>query len=79
MDRAGYVLRVRAFQVKAVDTTAAGDTFIGAFAAASQTGCPTKEALMFAAAAAAIAVTLQGAQSSIPSRMEIESFLFGRS
>jgi ribokinase len=68
-------IAVPAFRVKAVDTTAAGDTFIGAYAAASAEGKETRQALLFATAASALAVTKEGAQSSIPSREEIEQFL----
>ncbi|REK71286.1 ribokinase [Paenibacillus paeoniae] len=69
---------VSAFRVQPVDTTAAGDTFIGAYAAASADGLATEEALVFAAAAAALAVTRHGAQSSIPDKAEIEAFLASR-
>ncbi|WP_246029289.1 ribokinase [Paenibacillus humicus] len=68
---------VPAYKVEAADTTAAGDTFIGAFAAACAQGSESREALRFAAAAAAIAVTRHGAQSSIPSKDEIEAFMAG--
>jgi ribokinase len=66
---------VPAFQVEAVDTTAAGDTFCGAFAVALVEGKPMKAALQFASAAAAISVTRMGAQPSAPTRNEIEQFL----
>ncbi|WP_274651211.1 ribokinase [Paenibacillus humicola] len=75
LDAAGVSHRVPAFRVEAVDTTAAGDTFIGAYAAALAGGHEVAEALRFASAAAAISVTRQGAQSSIPQREEIERFL----
>lgn len=75
LDREGAVHRVPAFKVSPVDTTAAGDTFIGAFAAASAEGLAMPEALRFAAAAAAISVTRAGAQSSIPAKAEIEALL----
>lgn len=68
-------LTIPAFRVKPVDTTAAGDTFLGAYATASVEGKSTEEALQFAAAAAALAVTKAGAQTSIPSRDEIAAFL----
>ncbi len=59
-------------KVAAVDTTAAGDCFNGAFAAALAEGKTEGEAVCFANAAAAIAVTREGAQSSIPTRAEVE-------
>jgi ribokinase len=63
------------FKVDAVDTTAAGDTFIGSFAAAKASGKKTKEALLFATAASAMTVTRHGAQNSIPLKNEIDMFL----
>jgi ribokinase len=63
------------FKVNAVDTTAAGDTFIGSFAAAKASGKKTKEALLFATAASAMTVTRHGAQNSIPLKNEIDVFL----
>jgi len=70
-DAEGESLFAPARKVRAVDTTAAGDTFIGALVAAGSNGMPIAEAMSFAAAAAAIAVTRPGAQASIPSREEI--------
>ena len=70
---------VPAFQVKAVDTTAAGDTFCGAFAVALVEGKSLKESLQFASAAAAISVTRMGAQPSVPKRREIDDFLLQNS
>lgn len=69
---------VPGFRVPAVDTTAAGDTFNGAFVAALTDGRPMREALLFANAAAALSVTRVGAQASIPTRREIDSFLAER-
>jgi len=66
---------VPSFKVEAVDTTAAGDTFCGAFAVALVEGKSLKNALQFASAAAAISVTRIGAQPSAPSRIEIDEFL----
>lgn len=66
---------VPGFPVDAVDTTAAGDVFNGAFAVALAEGKDAIEAARFANAAAAISVTRPGAQSSIPSREEVEAFL----
>jgi ribokinase len=64
-----------AFPVKAVDTTAAGDAFNGAFATALMLGMEKLEAARFASAAAAISVTRAGAQPSMPSRAEVEELL----
>ncbi len=66
---------VPAYQVEAVDTTAAGDTFCGALSVALVEGKKLKESLQFASAAAAISVTRMGAQPSAPNRSEIEQFL----
>ncbi len=63
------------FSVKAVDTTAAGDTFNAALAVALSEDRPPAEALRFANAAAAISVTRAGAQASIPTRAEVDAFL----
>ena len=75
--RDGEPVHVPAFRVQPVDTTAAGDTFIGAMAAASCEGKPVLDALRFAAAASALAVTRHGAQPSIPVRDEVERLLSG--
>jgi ribokinase len=64
-----------AFHVKAVDTTAAGDVFCGAFGVAIGEGRDLLQAARFASAASAISVTRLGAQTSVPSRVEIEQFL----
>ena len=63
------------FAVDAVDTTAAGDAFCGALAAALALGHTTAEALRFASAAGALAVTRPGAVPSIPLRARVEAFL----
>ncbi len=63
------------YRVRAVDTTAAGDTFNAALAIALAEGKRLSEALPFANAAAAISVTKLGAQASAPSRDEVEKFL----
>ncbi|MBL8029109.1 MAG: ribokinase [Fibrobacteres bacterium] len=60
------------FKVKAVDTTAAGDTFNGAFAVAIAERMELTQALRFACGAAALSVTKKGAQESIPFRKAIE-------
>ena len=66
---------VPGFKVKALDTTAAGDTFNGALAVALAEGKPLPDAVRFANAAAAISVTRLGAQTSVPTRKEIERWL----
>ena len=63
------------FRVEAVDTTAAGDTFNGAFACALAEGRDPFAAARFANAAGALSVTRHGAQTSIPSRVEVDEFL----
>jgi ribokinase len=72
------VIITPAFKVLCVDSTAAGDAFIGAFAASSRGDYSTEESLRFAAAAAAITVTRDGAQMSIPNAKEIKGFLLNR-
>jgi ribokinase len=59
-------------KVKAVDTTAAGDTFIGGFAAQLAQGASVETAIRFAQRAAALSVTRAGAQPSIPTRAELD-------
>lgn len=63
------------FTVKAVDTTAAGDTFNGALVTRWLEGRAIREAIRFAHAAAAISVTRAGAQPSVPTRQEVDAFL----
>ena len=62
-----------AYQVNAVDTTAAGDCFNGAFAAFLAKGYPLKKAIRYAEKASSIAVTRKGAISSLPKAKEVES------
>lgn len=63
------------FRVEAVDTTAAGDTFNGALLAAELAGADFHSAVRFAHGAAALSVTCFGAQSSIPGKQEVDTFL----
>ena len=63
------------FRVKAVDTTAAGDTFCGYFLAAMAENMPVTECLKRASAASAISVSRAGASPSIPAREEVDRFL----
>ncbi|MCM3443053.1 ribokinase [Metabacillus halosaccharovorans] len=66
---------VRGYQVEAVDSTGAGDTFNGALAVSLSTGSPLIKASQFANAAAALSVTKLGAQAGMPTKEEVESFL----
>ncbi|HYH28854.1 MAG TPA: ribokinase [Pseudonocardia sp.] len=68
---------VPARPVHAVDTTAAGDTFVGALAVALGEGRPAPDALTWATAAAALSVQRSGASASMPLRHEIDSLLEG--
>ncbi|MBU1329792.1 MAG: ribokinase [Gammaproteobacteria bacterium] len=61
--------------IQAVDTTAAGDTFVGGFAAALAQGLDEAEAIRFGQAAAALSVTRAGAQPSIPHLAEVQARL----
>ncbi|EKO3659278.1 ribokinase [Vibrio metschnikovii] len=63
------------FRVSATDTTAAGDTFNGAFVTGLLENMSLESAIKFAHAAAAISVTRFGAQTSIPTRQEVDEFL----
>jgi ribokinase len=68
-------LRQAAYRVETVDTTAAGDCFCGALAVSLTEGAGLNQALRFACASAATCVTRPGAQSSMPSRPEVNQFL----
>ena len=65
----------RAFDVDVVDTVAAGDAFAGGLAVALGEGKPLGDAIRFAAAAGAIAVTKPGAQDAMPTRAEVDHLL----
>jgi ribokinase len=71
----GKAAWVSPFKVQAVDTVGAGDCFNGAFAVALLEGKDPWTAARFASAAAALSVTRQGAQASMPSRAEVNAFL----
>lgn len=75
----GKVGRVPGFSVEAVDTTAAGDSFVGALSVALGEGMALSDAVRFGNAAGALAATRVGAQPAIPKRAEIEAFLAERS
>jgi ribokinase len=60
-------------RVDAIDTTAAGDTFVGGFAAERVRGASIRDAIDFGQRAAALSVTRQGAQASIPTQAEVRA------
>jgi len=62
-------------KVQAIDTTAAGDTFVGGFAAALSQGQSEAQAIRFGQAAAALSVTRAGAQPSIPTFVDVQESL----
>lgn len=66
---------IPSFPVTPVDPTGAGDAFCGSFAAALCDGKSIEQALRFANAAGALAVTIAGAEPSLPKRSEIDAFL----
>lgn len=68
------ITHAEAFKVKAVDSTAAGDSFIGAFCAKFDT-VEMDTAVRYAQATSAIVVSRKGASTSIPTRKEVEEFI----
>ena len=73
--REGLDVAIASFPTSALDTTAAGDCFNGAFATGLLMRKAPAEAARFAAAASAISVRRQGAQSSMPALAEVEELL----
>ena len=67
--------RLAAYAVSAVDTTAAGDAFNGAFAVALMKGQSPVDCAMWASGVAAISATRHGAQPSMPTLIEVDRFL----
>jgi ribokinase len=68
-------IRMRAFKVKSVDSTSAGDAFMGGLACGLSEDMPVDDTLRFASAAGALATTKLGAQPSLPSRAEVDALL----
>jgi ribokinase len=66
-----------AFQVRAVDTTAAGDAFAAGLAVALAEGMDLVDAVVWGNAAGALAATVHGAQPSLPTRQNLEQLLAG--
>lgn len=64
-----------AYEITAVDTTAAGDAFNGALAVALAEGAPLLEAVRYGMAAGALSATKRGAQPSLPKRDAVKNFL----
>lgn len=73
--RNGEQVLIPGFRVPVVDTTGAGDTFNGALAVALSKGMALEDACRYANAAAALSVTKLGAQTGMPTKKELESFL----
>jgi ribokinase len=69
------VISLEAFRVEAVDTVGAGDCYCGVLAASLAEGRTVGEAMRRASAAAALSTTRRGAQTSLPTAVEIEAFL----
>lgn len=67
--------RVKAHKIEAIDTTAAGDTFVGAFASQLLKDVPLKKALNYASICSAITCLNKGAQQAIPTAKEVKEYL----
>jgi ribokinase len=76
--KSGSAAQIKPFQVKAVDSTGAGDAYNGAFATALMSGKSPLESAIFASAASAISVTRTGAQESMATLAEVEQLLDGQ-
>jgi ribokinase len=75
MQNGKEIASAKAPKVKAVDTTGAGDTFVGALVVALLEGQAPREALKFACTAGALTATRAGAQTSLPRRAEVDALL----
>jgi ribokinase len=73
--KTGETLHMPSFPVQAVDTTAAGDTFAGYFAAGIDQNLTVENAMRLATAAAAVKVTRFGTADVIPTRADVDAFL----
>lgn len=69
------VKQVNTFEVNVVDTTAAGDSFIGGFASALLKNKSLEESVRYGCACGALATTKFGAQPSLPTKEEVERFI----
>ena len=69
------VTQVDTYKVNVVDTTAAGDAFIGGFASAMLSGKALEDSVRYGCACGALATTKFGAQPSLPTKEEVEKFI----
>lgn len=69
------VTQVDSYKVNVVDTTAAGDAFIGGFASALLSGKSLEDSVRYGCACGALATTKFGAQPSLPTKDEVEKFI----
>ena len=69
------IIKQSSFVNKAVDTTGAGDTFLGSFLACHNNGYVTEKSLEYAAAASSIQITRVGAAKAIPTFDEVQEFI----
>jgi ribokinase len=72
---ATQVKHVDTYKVNVVDTTAAGDAFIGGFASAILSGKSLEDSVRYGCACGALATTKFGAQPSLPTKDEVETFI----
>lgn len=75
VDKCGNRSQCPAFAVAPVDTVGAGDAFAGAYVVATLEGRPVEKVLRIANASGALATLKPGAQTAIPTRVEVEAFL----
>ena len=71
----GKMVKVPCFSVETVDTTGAGDAYVGELAAHLCFGGDIQESMVYASAAAALCVTKVGAQAAMPTFAEVEKFM----
>lgn len=71
---ASQVTHVNTYKVDVIDTTAAGDAFIGGFASAMLSGKSLEDSVRYGCACGALATTKFGAQPSLPTKTEVETF-----
>lgn len=74
IDSNNFSLKQKGYIVDVVDTTAAGDSFIGGFLTSISKGEDIKTSMEFATKVSALTVTKYGAQSSLPSILEVDNF-----